>query len=452
MSEDYDRIFKKHSLDKVLYSIPPPDFRQYSRLGTGSIHEYTIGFARDIINNNDPITKWIWSKSWDENVMAGNMPSPRLLNLGRIGPALMGSMSIILLFFIARLLFSSRVIAWSTVLIFASQGPVLVSIRRAMQEGPKFLFLALIIICAISILKDLQNIKFRRWLYALLGILSGISLAAKQDIVPMLAAIYISLSFLPVWNRQGLRTVLLNLYYLGVSIIFIYPLFLAFMPVFWAWWPSIIALIGVAITFFQIPLYRSSAPARWYMVIGLVLVIGITMFSPDLWADMKIPADAMIDMRAEMSGGPIGNYTISYFSDPAALSAKVKFFWNNIYSSDVMYFEHNNFDVPPFHKIIDIYENSLLSGRVGSVWADGLVAALVLTGLYAMFRRLNTEDLFTCLLFFVSGILLFILIPVQWQRYTLIMQIPYSLIAGVGVWQVWLWSRNAVNTKWSVKA
>ena len=154
------------------------------------------------------------------------MPLPRLLNLARIGPALMGGMAVILLFFIARLLFSSRMIAWSTILIFASQGPLLVSIRRAMQEGPKYFFLTLIMICAIFILKDLQNIKFRRWLYALLGILSGISLAAKQDIVPMLAAIYILLAFLPIWNRQESRTVLLNFYYLGVSAIFVYPLFL----------------------------------------------------------------------------------------------------------------------------------------------------------------------------------------------------------------------------------
>jgi hypothetical protein len=446
MSQDYDRIFKKHDLDKVLYQIPP-DSRQYSRLGTGSIHEYIIGFARDITNNNQGIKKWVWSKSWDENVLERNMPSTRLLNLARMGVALTGSIAVLFLFLIALLLFSSRIIAWSTILIFVSQGPVLVSIRRAMQEGPKFLFLTLIIICAIFIFKDLKNVNFRRWPYAFLGILCGISLAAKQDIVPMLAAVYISLAFLPVWNKQGSRTILLNLYYLGVSTIFVYPLFLTFMPVFWAWWPNIIALIGIAIIFFQIPLYKSNVQARWLAVIGFMLVIGITMFSPNLWANMNVPANAMVEMRAEMSGGPIKNYTISYFSDPAILSAKAKFFWNNIYSSDVMYFEHTNFDVPPFHKIIDIYENSLLSGRVGSIWADSLIAALFFIGLYAISRRLNTENLFTGLLFFVSGILLFILIPVEWQRYTLIMQIPYSMIAGVGVWQVWLWTGSHLNVR-----
>ncbi len=353
MSEDYDRVFKKHALNEVLYQIPP-DSRQYSRLGTGSIHEYAIGFARDITNNDDPINKWIWNKSWDENVMEGNMPPPRLLNLARIGPALMGSMAVILLFFIAHLLFSSRMIAWSTVLIFASQGPVLVSIRRAMQEGPQYLFLTLIMICAILILKDLQNLKFRRWLYAFLGILSGISLAAKQDIVPMLAAIYISLAILPIWNRQGSRTILLNLYYLGVSVIFVYPLFLTFMPVFWAWWSNIVALLSIAIILFQIPLLKVMVQAKWLTAAGFVMVIGMTLFSPSSWAKVKIPFDAMVEMRAGMSGGPIKDYILKYFSDPAAMSAQAKFFWNNMYSSDVVYFEHNNFDVPPFYEIINI--------------------------------------------------------------------------------------------------
>jgi len=57
LSEDYDRVVQKHELEKVLFN-PNGNAKQYLRLSTGSILAFSIGFARDITNNNDPIENW----------------------------------------------------------------------------------------------------------------------------------------------------------------------------------------------------------------------------------------------------------------------------------------------------------------------------------------------------------------------------------------------------------
>src|SRR3990172_2834311 len=142
ISEDYDWIVKQRDFGRVLFN-PEGNSKQYLKLSTGSILAYSIGFARDITNNDDPINKWLWGSSWEENILQGNMPNPPLLNLARICSALMGALGMVLFFWTARQLFSSRLVAWSATLILATHGDVLVNIRRAMQEGPKFLFLIL---------------------------------------------------------------------------------------------------------------------------------------------------------------------------------------------------------------------------------------------------------------------------------------------------------------------
>jgi hypothetical protein len=176
LSEDYDRIVKKGEFERVLFS-PKGNSKQYLRLSTGSILAYSIGFARDMTDNEDPINKWLWGSSWDENIQQGNMPTPRLLRLARTCSALMGALGIALFFLAARRLLPSRLAAWSATLALATQGDVLVNIRRAMQEGPKFLFLILTIYAASHVLKDFQNINTRRYLYVLMGAASGLALA-----------------------------------------------------------------------------------------------------------------------------------------------------------------------------------------------------------------------------------------------------------------------------------
>jgi hypothetical protein len=121
---------------------------------------------------------------------------------------------------------------------------------------------------------------------------------------------------------------------------------------------------------------------------------------------------------------------------------KLAFLLGTTFTSRVMYMEAISFDVPPFHEQIASYENSFTSGRIGSPWMDGFIIFLAILGGWALQRQFNAESLLIYSLLIITGILLFVTVPLPWQRYFLIMQIPYSLIAGVGAGRVLEWGEH----------
>ena len=153
MSEDYDMVVKQRDLRRILYN-PEGSIKQNKRLSTGSITVFSIGFARDVTNTEGTINKWLWGSTWDDNTKMGNLPGPQILRLARTCSALMGALSIVLLFMTVRKLLPYRLAAWTPVVVLATQGGVLVNFCRAMQEGSKFLFLILTLYIASRMLKD----------------------------------------------------------------------------------------------------------------------------------------------------------------------------------------------------------------------------------------------------------------------------------------------------------
>jgi len=448
LSEDYDRVVKKHDLGKVLFSEEGGD-KQNLRLTTGGILAFTVGFMRDITHNDDPIQKWLWGSSWEENLAQGNMPTPRLLNLARTCSAVMGAAGIVLFYLLALNLFSSRPAAWVATLAFVTQGSVLMSIRRAMQEGPKFLLLILTVYMASFILKDLQNSKMRWSWYFLLGISSGLTLAAKQDTAPMLVAVYLALALLPFWKRAALWTIFVNILNLGAATLLAYAFFLAFMPVFWGWWESSLALMGIAVILFQLPRITKTRNAKWFVSAGLALTVGMTAISPALWNRLHTPLVRMLELREGLMGAQMVSSSGQNVFNADTFTNRLPFLLENTVSSQVMYMETASFDVPPFHEQIAAYEGSWLSGRTGSLLVDGLVLVLALIGGWSLLRRWSPEGMFVHALLLVTGGMLFYMIPLSWQRYFLIMQIPYLLFAGAGAG--WVWDRVA-RTSQDVRA
>ena len=450
LSNDYFRM-KQGDFKRVLYN-PDGNNKQYLRLSTGSILAFSIGFARDITGNDDPTNKWLWGATWEYNVAQGNMPKPRLLHLARLCSALMGSLGIILLFLTAWRLFSSRLAAWSTALVFATQGGVLVNIRRAIQEGPKFLFLILTIYFASYVIRGFQDAKMHRYPYVLLGAASGLTLAAKQDIVPMLVAIYLALALIPIWKKETLRNILINLFYLGTATILAYAFFLGFMPVFWGWWESMFMLMGLVTVLFQVPVWKVNRAAKPLAFAGCVLMIGMTFVEPAQYGKLLTPVASMVETREAILRGQHIDYADQSLSDPNVAKKRITFLLDNIIKSDVMYAEDPSYDVPPLREQAAAYEGSWFSGRVGSPLIDGLIAILAIVGGWYLLRHFNAENLLVCSLFIISGLLLFVMIPLQWQRYFLILQIPYSLIAGAGLHQVWVWGRKFIGRRISDSA
>jgi len=351
----------------------------------------------------------------------------------------MGALSIVFFFLLALNLFSSRLVAWSAALVLATQGSILVSIRRAMQEGPKFLFLILTVYAASFILKNFQSAKMTKYPYALLGIASGLTLASKQDTVPMLVSIYLALAMVPIFGKKPVQAILVNILYLGSATIIAYAIFLIFMPVFWGWWETAFALIGLAVILFQLPVLKDDRIAKPAALVGLILIIGMTIISPTQWSKFPTPIISMIETREAVVGGQLANFAEQNLFTPNTTKNRMAFLFENIYTSKVMYMEVPSFDVPPFQQMIKTYEASFFSGRTGSPLLDGFVAILFAIGGWSLLKKFDLNGLFAYSLLVVTIVLLFFIIPLSWQRYFLIIQIPYSLFAGVGANQIWLW-------------
>lgn len=446
LSEDYDLVFKKGEVEKILYD-PAGKNKQYLRLSTGAILPFSIGFARDITNNEDPINKWLWGSSWEDNLALGNLPTPQLLTLARTCSALLGAFSIVLFFYLALQLFGSRLAAWLAVLALVTQGAVLVNIRRAMQEGPKFFFLILTAYIAVYILRSLERMQIRRSHYLFLGIASGLSLAAKQDVAPMLLAIYVALAFIPVFKKSTLNLFFINVLFLGAATLLAYASFLAFMPAFWRWWESVFALTGVAIVLLQIPFLKSERIAKFLALAGFGLSVGMTINSPTLWTQLHTPLVSMLELRESIVGGQLNVTSDQGAVDMSSALTRLSFLLENTISSNVMYMETASFDVPPMHAQIQAYEDSPLSGRTGMLIVDRIVFMLALVGARTLFRKEALERVYVYFLFWVPAIFLFVTIPLPWQRYFLILQIPYLLFAGVGGAQAWDWIKPLIASE-----
>jgi hypothetical protein len=365
--------------------------------------------------------------------------------LARACSAFMGALSIVLFFLVTRKLFPSRLIAWVSVVLIATRGDVLVNFRRAMQEGPKFLFIMLTLFIASYILLDLLNNKPRRLLYAGLGISSGLTLAAKQDTAPMLVAIYFTLGLIPLLKKVNMQAFLINILYLGASTCLAYASFLAFMPAFWGWWESVFAITGIAILLYQIPVWGKSWSAKALAIVGFVLMIGMTMIWPSQWKRVFMPIFSLIEVREYTTAGQVEYLAGNDLFYLDTIGNKVGFLVKNILISQVMYMEISTFDIPPMREQIIAYEHSIFRGRVNSPILDGVVAVLFVMGIWELSKNFNPNSLFLFFLLGITAAIICIAVQLPWQRYYLILQIPYVIIAGVGAGQIWKWGTKFIH-------
>jgi len=452
MSSDYDNFMKERDLSAILFN-PEKEMQnsdQRRRLSVGSILIYSIGIARDIANMDTPLNhRWSWSyppdegdKMWADNLEDGNMPDSKTLILARFCSALMGVFGVVFLFLALQQLFKSHLYAWTVVVLFATHGDVLVGIRRAMQEGPKFLFLFVTLFLGAKILADLRQTKQRRYLYALMGIASGFTLAAKQDAAPILVAIYAAILLVPVWKREGRALISANVLYITASTILAYAIFLALMPIFWGWWETILLLFGLVLLLFQLPVLKVNRSARLLALAGCTLVFGLSIAFPSLWNNIHVPVRSMLEVRDAIVGVQV-QYRVKYglpYLD--TFDHKLSFLLRTTFTSNVMYVESPRFDIDPINEQIQQYTTSFYRGRTGEITLDGLLLLLFAVGTWSLFKKFNEQSLLLFSLFVLPAVILLVSVPLAFQRYFLIMQIPYSLIAGAGAGQVWEWLKR----------
>jgi len=134
MSGDLDTLFSQP--DQLSWQPNrEEDLKQHYRELDAPLDRYLIGIGRKLLANLPPLAvDWDWSKSWQENQVAGALPDLRLLIASRLGVAWLFPISLILLYLTARRL-GSPFMAWSTFLLFSSNALILLHTRRAMAES-----------------------------------------------------------------------------------------------------------------------------------------------------------------------------------------------------------------------------------------------------------------------------------------------------------------------------
>jgi len=124
---------------------------------------------------------------------------------------------------------------------------------------------------------------------------------------------------------------------------------------------------------------------------------------------------------------------------------KTTYLLSNTFRSKVMYMELAHFNKPPIPEQIAAYQKSMLQGRTGGLLLDTLIFIFFAAGLYALVKNFDEKSILALCLLFIPAFLLSALNTLPWQRYFLGMQIPYSLIAGVGVAQLVGWGMPALK-------
>jgi 4-amino-4-deoxy-L-arabinose transferase-like glycosyltransferase len=195
------------------------DIDQFNRAIGAPLTKYIIGISRLISKYQSPIVDWDWSLSWDENELAGALPSQNLLTAVRFSLALLNIASIVWIYLSGKLLIN----AWGGILAALFLGTntlILLHGRRSMAES------ALIFGTSLAILGILLGDQ-KPWLAGL-----GVAVAynAKQSALPLILVGLLAICWLP--NKQLLKKHFWSnvAQYLGVFIL----LTLLLNPILWS--------------------------------------------------------------------------------------------------------------------------------------------------------------------------------------------------------------------------
>lgn len=171
MSQDFFTFFSD-PLRMAWDSGQEIDLRQHYRLLDAPLTRYLLGLGLAFSRQSPLLTDWDWGKTWDQNKVAGALPSTDQLLAGRRINSLLIPLGLICVYWIGK-----SICGWPTGLLAAallgSNALVLLHNRRAMAESILTLTVSLVM---------LGLVKFRKH-PALLGLLIGLAVNAKQSTI-----------------------------------------------------------------------------------------------------------------------------------------------------------------------------------------------------------------------------------------------------------------------------
>jgi hypothetical protein len=444
MSQDYDHLIKMNGLAYILYrpdkTLNNPE--QRIRTLTGSVNSFEIGMVRDVvgISENQLNNVWDWNYPpnqgevmWLDNIENNSMPSLFMLKIARYPSSIMGGLSVVFLFFCALQYSQSRLVSWTTTILYATNAEFLLNVRRAMAEGSKLFFLVLTFYLSIYTIKEIRKCNTNHFGYWCMGIASGLTLACKQDVALSLFAIYGALALIPWFKREYKTIFLINLSKLAGSACLALAVFFVCMPVWWNWWINIIVLIALALFFFN--LFPNTPGRKIALVSSLIMLLMIILYSPSSFKRSLDPILIMAQNRKEQIKAQLSYRTLYHLQSLNTFSEKTSFMMNTFFFSKAAYSDSPRFDISPMFKQIDVYASSFLDGRNGLYVLDIVVSVFFFIGLGRVIRRFNLEDILVFCVFVFSAVVLSIINPLPISRYYLTLQIFYALLSGLGIQQ-----------------
>ena len=199
MGRDYFYLFRDGDLSKVLYDrtwTHRPD-EQHLRLINGTvsktIHGWlaaSAGMKRDEING-----QWDWKLDYAGNLESDHIPDTQLLHRARLASAGQLALSAALFYVLVRMTIGKPVAIVASAL-YALHPAILINGRRAMMEGAHLLGMILVLLMAAWLLQER-----RWWKLVLLGVISGVSVAAKHPNGFVVAIVFFACGAL--WLREA---------------------------------------------------------------------------------------------------------------------------------------------------------------------------------------------------------------------------------------------------------
>lgn len=387
MGRDFYFQFVQRDLARLLYADNPElvaasaAAEQHLRLLNGTLPKYLFGWAAylggyEISQLNE---QWDWCCDWQYNFDNGHIPSDDLLLRTRWVSALFLAAGVILMFWIGRAA-GGRPVAYLAAAYYALNPVLLLNGRRAMMEGSFIFFSLLVLWAGVALIKN-QTSAWRKTICAasFLGIASGLAVASKHTAVMVVMVVFIACFLAGVSSPSARLKNTLALFWAGSAAL---GVFYALNP---AWWGN--------------PLGRVST----VLALRSELLTGQTQF--------------------------FGGY--AHFADQSAG------LFRQVFVALPQYYEAPNWQ-NFIGQQIQMYEASLLQGvSIGGTVGGGLgVWFLMMAGFIFLQRD-------TTLLPGVRGLLLayglavpgliFLLTPLEWQRYYVPVFPAVGLMASIGL-------------------
>jgi len=363
------------------------DLRQHYRLMDAPLPRAWIGLARILASQPANQADWDWTLSWQQNTERGALPAPGTLLAARLAMALFFPLTLLLTYRTGVLL-AGPVAGWTALLLTASNALVLVHTRRAMAEG------ILLFTVSLSLWCILRGGR-RPWLMALPLALAFLSKqSAAGLLVPAGLALLTPLGGERRWTARWKNTLIAAGIFLTLVVLF--------NPFLWNHPLEAVQAAATERAAFTQAQVEAHAERGGTLLAGSLLerLVGIV-------AQLFITPPAVMDVanyRAELAEA-----TARYLANPL---------------------------------------HSLLRGFGGG----GILLLLTLfgalaAGTRAIKRRTNANPALA--LFAAAGlaqVAMLLLVPVPFQRYSVILVSHASLWIGVGAANVWA-ARSSYGTR-----